>query len=111
MDDDLNISAALGAVFTFMKKINRRMDRSLITPPDANAASKLMKRFDRVLGLIGGNVGEDISAPARVTELVKARAEARKEKDFASADRIRDELRDLGFAVEDTPEGPRVKKR
>ena len=108
MDDDLNISAALGAVFTFMKEINRRMDRRLITPPDANAASKLMKQFDRVLGLIGRGDGEDI--PVRVTELVKARAEARKKKDFASADRMRDELHDLGFVVEDKPEGPRLKK-
>jgi cysteinyl-tRNA synthetase len=109
MDDDLNISAALGAVFTFMREINRRMDKGLITPPDANAASKLMKRFDRVLGLIGPIGGENV--PDRVAELVKARTEARKNKDFESADRIRDELHDMGYVVEDTPEGPRVKKR
>jgi len=108
MDDDLNISAALGAVFTFMREINRRMDRDLIPPPDANAASNLMRRFDRVLGLLGS--ADDEETPARVTELVAARTEARKKKDFTSADRIRDELHDMGYVVEDTPEGPRVKK-
>lgn len=108
MDDDLNISAALAAVFTFMREINRRIDRGHLTPPDANAASKLMNRFDRVLGLIASGGGEEI--PARVTELVEARAEARKRKDFESADHIRDELHDMGFVVEDTPEGPRLKE-
>ncbi len=108
MDDDLNISPALGAVFSFMRKINRRMDKGLITPADANAAATLMMRFDKVLGLLGREREEKI--PARVMDLVQARAEARQKRDFASADRIRDDLADMGFVIEDTPEGPRVKK-
>ena len=108
MDDDLNISAALAAVFTFMREVNRHMDRGTVTPADADAARSLMKRFDRVLGIVEGNGRDKI--PDRVMELVEARVEARKKKDFSSADRIRDVLHDMGFTVEDTPEGPRVKK-
>jgi len=108
MDDDLNISAALAVVFTLMREVNRHMDREETTPADAEAVLKLMKGFDRVLGIIESDDGEEI--PARAMELLQKRAKARKKKDFSAADRIRDEIAGLGFSIEDTPEGPRIKK-
>ena len=108
MDDDLNISAALAAVFTFMREMNRLMDREPASPADADAALILMKRFDRVIGIMDLAGGREI--PPRVMELVETRAQARRNKDFSSADRIRLELHNMGFIVEDTPEGARVKK-
>lgn len=67
--------------------------------------------FDKVLGLSLENVKEEkIEAPKDVLSLVKARQKAREEKDFAAADKARYELKEKGFAVDDTPDGPKLRK-
>ncbi len=107
LDNDLNTSLAVTAVYDVLKS-------------DANAATKLklLSEFDKVLsiGLIEEaeklteqkDVGDDI--PAEVTELVAKRAEARKAKDFALADEIRNKITELGYIVEETRQGTTVKK-
>ena len=107
MDDDLNISAGLAAVFTFMHAAHRFMDTGRAGPADARIAREAMRRFDSVLG-IGDRAQEAL--PGEVIDLVEQRREARTRKDFAASDRIRDRLRQMGYAVDDTPEGPKVKK-
>ncbi len=107
LDNDLNTSLAVTAVYDVLKS-------------DANAATKLklLSEFDKVLsiGLIEEaeklteqkNDGEDV--PAEVMELVAKRAEARKAKDFALADEIRNKITELGYIVEETRQGTTVKK-
>ena len=106
MDDDLNISAALAAVFEFMTAINKVM--SELSKQDAEKVKDTMLKFDSVLGIMHH---EKASLNEEIESLIKKREEARKNKDFAAADKIRDELKEKGIILEDTPKGVRWKKQ
>jgi cysteinyl-tRNA synthetase len=108
LDDDLNISGALGAVFEFIRAANKRMDADGVGRDGAARALALLDRLDAVTGLF--KPWADAEAPAEVMQLVMERGEARRSRDFARADAIRKQLTDMGWAVEDTPDGPRVTK-
>jgi len=105
MDDDLNISAALAAVFEFMTKINKIMGG--ISSSDAGKIKKVMLGFDSVLGVME-HEKEDI--PKDVIELAEKRIEARKQKDWELSDKLRDEIKEKGYTVDDTKDGYRLKK-
>lgn len=109
LDDDLNISGALGAVFDFIRDIHRLMDNNELGRTGAERAEEMLKRLDAVTGLFG--LGNEQGASQEVMELAAERQEARRRKDFARADAIRDKLAAMGWVVEDTPDGPRVKRR
>ncbi len=116
--DDLNTSAALGAVFTFVHEVNGTIDRGL----PAGARSRVegvLDRADEVLAVLdagtwvdaaGAVDGEGGLSDAEIDALVEARSEARAARDFAAADRIRDELAEAGVVVEDAPGGSRWKR-
>jgi cysteinyl-tRNA synthetase len=115
MDDDLNTSVALSALFDLVTGVNARLDDLLTTPiteAEAGAALDAFERIDGVLGLISVAERErddsvDEKLAAWVEDQLAARTAARRERDFARADRIRDELAARGVLVEDTPSGPR----
>jgi cysteinyl-tRNA synthetase len=107
LDDDLNISGALGAVFEMVRAVNRAIANQTLSPADAHQVKALMQRFDSVLGLLAP---EEEPGDSRVQALVQERQEARQRRDFARADALRDEIQQLGYAVEDTPQGPRLKR-
>jgi len=111
MDDDLNISLALSALFDFVREVNKLMDDNMLSKGEADAVSKLMMRFDKVLGVIGKIKIED-KLPNEAEELIRKREEARKAKDWVTADKIRQQLRRMGIVIEDTPQGLkwRIKK-
>ncbi len=101
--DDLNVPQGLAAVWGLVREGNRRQDR---------AAWDGIIDFDRVLGLgLERLLGAASEVPSRVAELVEAREQARKAKDWAESDRLRDRIGELGYLVEDTPGGTRVKPR
>lgn len=108
MDDDLNISGALGTVFTFIREVNRQADQDEVGTEGAQNALALLDKLNAVTGLFAG-VREE-AVPEEILELVGARQKARRAKDFAASDAIRDQLAAAGWVVEDTPDGPRVKK-
>ena len=103
MDDDIEISAALAAIFEMIRAVNRARP----SQKQAQKAIRLMHRFDEVLGVL--DVERKKEVPEEVLELVRRRHEARKAKDYATADAIREQVRKLGYLIEDTPKGPRVK--
>lgn len=107
MDDDLNVSAAWAAVFDWVRDQNRRLSEETMTPTEAAAELAAWERIDSVLGVGGAAEAE---APADILALAEARQAARKAKDFARADAVRDELKAKGWAIEDTPKGPRLKR-
>ena len=107
MDDDLNISGGLGAIFDLVREVNRAMANNQLSKDAAHQVTELMHRFDTVLGLLAP---DQEAVDSQVEALVKERQEARQQRDFARADVIRDRLRDLGFVVDDTPQGPRLKR-
>ena len=107
MDDDLNVSAAWGVVFDWVRETNRQLAAGQLTPPQAAAALAAWQQLDTVFGL--GARGE-ATAPPEMLALLEQRQAARKAKDFKQADAIRAEMKAKGWLIEDTPAGPKLKR-
>ena len=115
LDDDLNTSAALAAVFDFVRESNAALDAARAVPAsDLDAARNALARFDDILGVIDlareHARGTDEQFAAWVEQRIRDRQDARARRDFAAADRIRQELTEAGVILEDTPAGPRWKR-
>jgi cysteinyl-tRNA synthetase len=106
MDDDLNISIALAALFDFVRDTNNLLDANGLSKDEAKQVCTLMASFDKVLGVIG-EVKTEETLPKEAVELIKKREEARKVRDWKTADAIRQQLKALGVVVEDTAAGVR----
>jgi cysteinyl-tRNA synthetase len=103
MDDDLNISVALAALFDFVREINNLLDKGEVSRSLAEAAGRFMAEIDKVLGVIGKAEAEAL--PKEAKELIAKREEARKAKDWATADALRLKLKEMGVVIEDTAQG------
>lgn len=104
MEDDLNTGEALGAVFELVRDINTNVNDGIQSKALVEYAIKVFDELMDVLGLLynrkaGSSLDDEIEA------LIAARNEARKNKNWAEADRIRDELKAQGIVLEDTPQG------
>ncbi|MEM2099507.1 MAG: cysteine--tRNA ligase [Candidatus Bathyarchaeia archaeon] len=108
MNDDLNISVALAALFDFVRDVNNLLDAGAVSKAESNQIYTLMKDFDRVLGVIG-DVDSKAILPKEAEALIKKREEARKIKDWKTADAIRQQLKEMGIIIEDTAQGVRWK--
>jgi cysteinyl-tRNA synthetase len=106
MDDDLGISRAMAAVFELVRDVNALIDERNIGKDGAALATEFLGRVDTVIDVIR----DEQSVPQEVLQLAEERRIARRKKDYARGDEIRDKIAALGYAVEDTPSGPRVKK-
>ncbi len=108
MDDDLNTADALAAIFEFVRDINKTV---LVEGTSAANISFTLNAFDELCGVLGllYNLKKDNSLDEKVEALIAARAQARKEKNWAEADRIRDEIKALGVVIEDTPQGAKIR--
>jgi len=107
MDDDLNTSAALAVVFDFVRAAYQRGERGTLAGGDACAALELVQDFDRVLAVLGAQPG---LVDDEVQKQIEERQAARRRRDFAEADRIRNWLLSQGIQLEDTREGVRWKR-
>ncbi len=116
MADDLNTSGALGALFVFVKAVNRTLAEKGLAAGDRDRVLGSLSRIDRVLGVLDPanwleeSRGEGELSDEAIQALVDERQAARKNRDFASADRLRDQLVEAGILLEDTPEGPRWRR-
>jgi len=108
LDDDLNVSEALGVIFNLVKDVNRLMDDKKISKSDAEKALEMMNNFDSVLGILKR---EEIVLDEEVEKLIEKRSKAREEKDFKLADQIRKDLEAKGIILEDTPQGVKWKRK
>ncbi len=107
LDDDLNVSAAWGTIFDWVRETNKALAAGTLSPEQAAVALASWNQVDSVLGL--GAVLE-AGAPPELLALLDERQAARKAKDFKKSDAIRDELKAKGWVIEDTPKGPRLKR-
>ena len=107
LDDDLNIAGALGAIFEMVREVNRAIANGQLSAAAAEQVAALMQRFDAVLGILGD---DEEAVDERAEALLLERQTARQQRDFARADAIRDELQQLGYTVEDSPQGSRLKR-
>ncbi|MCL1880648.1 MAG: cysteine--tRNA ligase [Oscillospiraceae bacterium] len=108
MQDDFNTADAISALFELVRDINTAILQDGVSDKDVNEYKKLFDEINDVLGLIYEKA-DDI--PAEVTELVEKRTLAKKAKDYALADSIRDEVLALGYVIEETRQGVNVKKK
>jgi cysteinyl-tRNA synthetase len=105
LDDDLNISAALGFLFESIRETNRTMDENKLGAASANAWLNWWKRINTVLDL---EPETEIAVPAEVAQLAKERENARREKNWKRSDELRDQISALGWEVRDTKEGQKL---
>lgn len=119
MDDDFNTALAISVLFDLAREVNTRLREGDYSRQDLEKARDLFHSFNDVLGIFKKNESgnlllEKARAKDNLSEkllglILEIRQEARKNKDFKTADKIRDSLKEMGVVVEDTPEGPRWK--
>ena len=133
MDDDFNTAGALGTIFSFVSEANTLLSEVVLTTSDAASLDSARQKVVELMGVLGialtseeqqeegseellsfameaaGYTGSNSEEAIRA--LLDCRAAARKEKNFALADRVRDGLAELGYVIEDTPQGARVRRK
>ncbi|HEX7183334.1 MAG TPA: cysteine--tRNA ligase [Thermoanaerobaculia bacterium] len=117
LGDDLNIAAALAALFVFVKEVNVAIEEGRLGTGDRDRILAALADVDRVLAVLdpaawpeegaGAAAGDD----EEIEQLIRDRNDARKRRDFSAADRLRDELASRGVVLEDTPQGTRWKRK
>lgn len=103
MDDDLNTADAISSVFELVRDINTSVITDKPSAELVRFATELFDELTGVLGLVYNRKTESLDS--EIEALIEARQEARKNKNWSEADRIRDELKAQGIVLEDTPQG------
>jgi cysteinyl-tRNA synthetase len=108
LDDDLNISGALGVLFETISKTNRALDLGKLEASEANSWLQWWERIDSVLAISGE---ETVTLPAEIAALAEARTQARLAKEWRKSDELRDELATRGWEARDTKDGQKITRR
>ncbi|MDX8430380.1 MAG: cysteine--tRNA ligase [Candidatus Algichlamydia australiensis] len=106
--DDLNISVSLAALFDLVRDVNRLIDKQELSEEGAQEVFSLLQKFNTVLAALNFEKKE-LSVPAEVEELLTKRNAARSAKNWAEADRFRDQILEKGFTIVDEPGGSHLK--
>ncbi|HPR65027.1 MAG TPA: cysteine--tRNA ligase [Thermoanaerobaculia bacterium] len=108
LENDINTAEALASLFNFVRKVNGWIDTGDLSAGGAALCLSTLKQVDTVLGILPAGSTE---SDHEIDNLVSRREEARKNRNFAEADEIRTRLDSLGIIVEDTPSGPRWRRK
>jgi cysteinyl-tRNA synthetase len=108
LDDDLNISAALGFLFETIRETNRAMDQNEL---DASSAKAWLDWWTRINNVLDLETENEILLPAEVAQLAKDRENARREKNWNQSDELRDRISARGWEVRDTKDGQKLTPR
>ncbi len=110
MDDDFNTAGALGSVFEVVRLANNYLKDNLVLSLEVlDKIESFFKKIDDVMGIMGLIDNEQHEDSSEIERLISERNQARKDRNYARADQIRDELADRGIILEDTPEGTKWK--
>jgi cysteinyl-tRNA synthetase len=109
MNDDLNVPRSFAVFFDWMKIINSKLDQNNISEQELGQGWEFIQAFDKIFGLIKSDQLPEI--PIEITHLANQRDKARKMRDWAEADSLRQILKFKGWIVEDTPNGQQIKKQ
>jgi len=107
MNDDMNISGALAAIFEIVNIGNRYLVNGEVKKEHANGILELWSLFDNVLGFL---IPNDDSIPNEINEIANKRLLARKEKNWDASDQYRDEIFNLGWSIKDSKDGYELRK-
>jgi cysteinyl-tRNA synthetase len=111
LDDDLNTAEALAALFEFVRDANTAMDAGEFRAGNTKPALELLAQFDAIFDVLRPSQKQSGISDAEVERLIAERAQAKKSRNFAGADQIRQQLLDAGIILEDTKEGIRWKRK
>jgi len=114
MSRDLNTPGALGVMFELVRTVNAAIDTGVVGTEDIEKIKKVFADFDQVLGVVKLRRLEDAEPPVQVSEierLIEERQEARRRRDFSTADQVRDDLEKRGIILEDSTSGTRWKRK
>ena len=107
MNDDLDSPQALAIFFDWMKTVNGKIDKNVITDSELGEAWEFLVAFDSVFGFIRN---QDFEIPDNINLMLNKRQKARDEENWVESDLIREHLKEKGWMVEDTPDGQYIKK-
>ncbi len=107
MDNNLNVSEALGHLFDIIRETNRALDQGRLSPPDGRALLAWWERINTVLAI----ESEEEQIPVEIAGLLEQRRLARAGKDWAAGDRLRADLEARGWLVKDTKEGQKLNRK
>jgi len=108
--DDLNISAALAALFDLVREMHGLADQKHLSQQEAQEALKLLQKFNQVLGVLCFEKKNEV-IPQDLQQLLEQRTQARQERQWGLADQLRDQILARGYIIEDTPSGAKLKKQ
>lgn len=108
--DDLNVSAALAALFDLLRELNILSDEGKLGRQEAKAALQLLTEWDQVLSVLPVDKKNE-EVPQDLLGFLEQRESARKEKNWTLSDQMRDAIHARGYMIEDTPQGARLKKK
>ena len=108
LDDDLNVSIALASLFDFVREVNNLLDSNEVSKEEATQIYSLLANLNLVLGVVS-EITKTENLPREAQELIAKREEARKVKDWKTADILRQQLKDMGVTIEDTKQGVKWK--
>jgi cysteinyl-tRNA synthetase len=111
LNDDLNTAEALAAVFEYVRDANSAMDSGEFRAGNAAAALQFLGRFDSVFDVLRPTVASGELSDAEIDSRIAERTAAKKARNFALADQIRDQLLEQGIILEDTKSGVRWKRK
>jgi cysteinyl-tRNA synthetase len=111
LNDDLNTAEALAAVFEYVRDANSAMDSGEFRAGNAAAALQFLARFDSIFDVLNSTVASGEISDAEIDRRIAERTTAKKARNFALADQIRDQLLEQGVVLEDTKSGVRWKRK
>jgi len=109
MEDDFNTPKALAVVFELINQGNSLIDKNFLSPTDAQKILGFLKKIDEVFCFIFWKK-EKKEVPQEILKLIQKREKFRQQKKWQGADEIRKEIEKSGYKIEDTDEGPKIKK-
>lgn len=109
LEDDVNTPRAIAELFNIVSLANPELEKGTLPGAIAKTIAKFLKEADAILGIIGKS--PDTAVPAEIRKLIKRREDFRRAKKWHAADELRRRIEKAGWIVEDTPAGPRVKRK